>query len=80
MVAKRKLPDDPHPDTEDRFNRLLEQMATPAKQVEQPSEEDKTSDEERAYRQPRKGLMLRRACYRPCEMSGPAQQARQSVR
>ena len=47
-MGRKQLPDDPHPNTEDRFNRLLQEMAKPAKQVEQiPSEEDQTSDAER---------------------------------
>jgi hypothetical protein len=45
MPSKRKIPDDSHPDTEDRFNRLLQEMAKPASQKQ--SEEDQKSDEER---------------------------------
>ena len=40
-MSRKALLDDPPPDTEDRFNRLLQEMAKPAKQVEQiPSEEE----------------------------------------
>ncbi len=45
MSPKRQLPDDPHPDTEDRFNRLLQAMAKPA--LKKQSEEDRKSDEVR---------------------------------
>ncbi len=44
-MPKKQLPDDPHPDTEDRFNRLLQEMAKPVLQKQ--LEEDQTSDEER---------------------------------
>lgn len=45
---RRKLPADTDSDTEDRFNRLLREMAKPVtKDVQTPSEEDQTSDEER---------------------------------
>lgn len=48
MAPKRKLPDDPHPDAEDRFNRLLQEMVKPVKLDEQTqSGEDQTSDAER---------------------------------
>jgi hypothetical protein len=48
VAPKRQLPPDPHPDAENRFNRLLQAMIKPAKPAEQtPSEEDQTSDEAR---------------------------------
>ncbi len=46
-MPRLKLPDDPDPDTEDRFNRLLQEMAKP---VLQTPEEDKTSDAARKKR------------------------------
>jgi hypothetical protein len=45
MTGKRKLPDDPRPESEDRFNRLLKAMAKPVEQ--KPLEEDQTLDGER---------------------------------
>jgi hypothetical protein len=45
MNPKRQLPSDPHPDTEDRFNRLLQEMAKPVLQIR--SDKDQKSDEAR---------------------------------
>jgi hypothetical protein len=45
MAGKKHLPDDPHPDTEDRFNRLLQEMAKPVLQKQ--TDKDQKSDEER---------------------------------
>jgi hypothetical protein len=42
---KRSLPDNPHPEAEERFNRLLAAMAKPVGQIR--LEEDQTLDEER---------------------------------
>jgi hypothetical protein len=46
MSSKRKLPQDCHPDTEDRFNRLLREMAKPAlqKQIEKDQKSDEVRD------------------------------------
>lgn len=41
-MGRKQLPSDPHPDTEDRFNRLLHEMAKPVLQKQ--TEEDQTSD------------------------------------
>lgn len=42
---KQIIPDDPYPETEQRFERLLRTMAKPVEKI--PSEEDQTSDAER---------------------------------
>ena len=43
MMGGKQLPDDPHPETEDRFNRLLRAMAKPVFETQE--EESQTSDE-----------------------------------
>lgn len=42
-MQKKKLPDDLHPDTAERFEKLMRSMAKPA--VEKPEEESQASDE-----------------------------------
>lgn len=43
MSGKKNLPDDPHPETEDRFERLMRSMAKPV--FEKQEEESQASDE-----------------------------------
>ena len=45
MIAKKTLPDAPHPETEQRFERLLRSMAKLV--FGKPEEESQTSDAER---------------------------------
>lgn len=42
-MKRKQLPDDPHPETEDRFNRLLRSMVKPV--FETREEESQTLDE-----------------------------------
>jgi len=43
-MGRKLLPDDPHPEADDRFERLLRSMATPA--VQTPQEAPQIQDEE----------------------------------
>jgi len=43
MSPKRQLPEDPHPETEERFEKLMRDMAKPV--FEKPEEEYQASDE-----------------------------------
>ena len=48
MMAIKKLPDDPHPEAEERFRRLLRSMVSappPEPDAKTQSEEDQTLDE-----------------------------------